>query len=282
MKRFEAIINTGRPDRIKGYAPFMLAGREWRTGNQSDAATWGTYDEARWRSFLAAREERFLVIDTEHIFMAFEQAHQGHPAKAYAHIAALLRAARVEWPGVRIGLYFGRLVHQLLDGKARTEHQQWLIHRLTTCAKLLHRGFADVICPELYVGAIPGPLPSASAARVEAPLDEVRTVLQHRQMVEAMPAFLADFTDAPAIPIFSTQMHCGGSFDWSAAMPLPVYHHAVEAIAAAFPAAAWWGGVRFEKSLTQKYVGVKTWAEEAHYFGQPEAKQRGSEAAKQG
>ena len=51
-------------------------------------------------------------------------------------------------------------------------------------------------------------------------------------------------------------------------MPLPVYHHAVEAIAAAFPAAAWWGGAGFEKSLTQKQVRVKTWAEEAGYFGQ--------------
>ena len=266
MKRFEAIINTGRPERIKGYTPCLIAGREWRAGNQSDASTWGSYDEARWRSFLAGREERFLVIDTEHIFMAFEKAHQGHPAQAYAHIAAILRAARVEWPGVRIGLYFGRIVWQAIDGKSRTEHQQWMIHRLQACAKLLHRGFADVICPELYVGAVPGPLPE-SGNRIDAPLDEVRTVLQHRQMVEAMPGFLADFTDAPAIPLFSTQMHCGGSFDWSATLPLPVYHHAVEAIAAAFPAAAWWGGVRFEKSLTQKYVGVKTWAEEAHYFG---------------
>lgn len=267
MKRYEAVVNSGRPERIKGYTPCLIAGREWRTGNQSDAATWGTYDEARWRSFLAAREERLLIIEAEHIFLAFEQGNQGHPAQAYAHIAAILRAARVEWPGVRIGLYFGRLVHQLLDGKARTSHQQWLIHRLTTCAKLLHRGFADVICPELYVGAIPvaGQVPTVST-----PLDEVRTVLQHRQMVDAMPGFLADFTDAPAIPLFSTQMHCGGSFDWSASIPLPVYHHAVEAIAAAFPAAAWWGGVRFEKSLTQKYLGVKTWAEEAVYFGQDE------------
>ena len=266
MKRFEAIVNSGRPDRIKGYTPCVIAGREWRTGDQSHASTWGTYDEARWRGFLATREERFLIIDTEHIFRAFEEANQGHPAKAYGQIAALLRAARIEWQGVRIGLYFGRIVHQALDGKSRTEHQQWLIHRLTTCAKLLHRGFADVICPELYVGAIPGGI-GRLGPTMEATLDEVKTVLHHRQLVEAMPAFLADFTDAPAIPLFSTQMHCGGSFDWSVAIPLPVYHHAVEAIAAAFPAAAWWGGVRFDKSLTQKYLGVKTWSEEAVYFG---------------